>query len=156
MAPNAFRKFLRLPSDERRLLVRTLLTLAAARVAIWLLPFRVVRRLITPRPRADVASGITRERVRWAVGVAQRVIPDATCLPQAVTAESLLTRGGHPVKLRIGVMKSPAGKLEAHAWAESDGQIIVGDLPWGLGEYTHLPPLPSVWPDSSAGRAPLE
>lgn len=152
MALSRLRKFVRLEPDERRLLLRTVFTLAAARVAIWVLPFKYVRQLITPRPRVASARAITRDQVRWAVGLAQRVIPDATCLPQAVTAESLLTRGGHPVKLRIGVLKSAAGKLEAHAWAESDGQVIVGDLPWGLDEYTRLPPLPDVWPEQPASR----
>lgn len=79
---------------------------------------------------------------------AARVVPRATCLPQALAAESLLTRGGIAADLQIGVMKTPAGKLLAHAWVESDGRIIVGDLPGGLGAYTRLPALPTVWPES--------
>lgn len=152
MALSFLGKFLRLPAADRAVLIRSILTLAAARVAIRLLPFRSVRRLLTPRPHGVVSDVITRERVRWAIGHAQRIIPDATCLPQAVAAESLLTRGGHPVTLRIGVMKTPAGRLEAHAWAESAGRVIVGDLPWGLSDYTKLPPLPSVWPDPGTER----
>jgi hypothetical protein len=145
---------LRLPAADRAVLVRSILTLAAARVAIGMLPFRTVRRLLSPRRRGVASDVITAERVKWAIGHAQRIIPDATCLPQAVAAEAMLIRGGHPVTLRIGVMKTPAGKLEAHAWAESAGRIIVGDLPWGLGDYTKLPPLPSVWPDSRTEESP--
>lgn len=154
MALKEAKQFLGLPAPDRAILVRSLLTLAVARVAIWVLPFPRVRRLLTPRPTGTAARDITRERVRWAIGVAQRVIPDATCLPQAVAAESLLTRGGHPVSLRIGAMKTSEGKLLAHAWVESEGRIVVGDLPGGLGDYSAFPPLPSVWPDapSTSGR----
>ena len=77
---------------------------------------------------------------------ARRVVPAATCLPQALAAEALLTRGGLPADLRIGVMKEASGKLLAHAWVESDGRVVVGDLPGGLDVYTRLPTLPTVWP----------
>ena len=153
MAREAFGKFLRLPAWERRLLVRAIVMLGVARVTLKLLPFARVRRLLTPRPGSPVNAQITPVAVRWAVGHAQRVIPDATCLPQAVTAEALLTRGGHPVALRIGVTKRDAGtRFEAHAWVESRGRIIVGDLPGGLGEFAHMPPLPGAW-DAPAGEA---
>lgn len=154
MANSRIAKFLRLPGVERRLLVRALVTLAIARVAVWFLPFKTVRRLLTPRPRTVTSREITTDRVRWAIDLAQRVIPDATCLPQAVTAESLLARAGHPVSLRIGVMKTPAGRFLAHAWAESEGRVIVGDLPAGLGEFSHMPPLPPVWPQAPSPSPP--
>jgi hypothetical protein len=125
--------------------VRAILTVAAARLTLKLLPFARVRRLLTPRPGSPVHSEISRDAVRWAVHHAQRVIPDATCLPQAVAAEALLTRGGHPVQLRIGVTKRENSEFIAHAWAESRGRIVVGDLPGGLAEYAHLPPLPGAW-----------
>jgi hypothetical protein len=70
------------------------------------------------------------------------VVPHATCLPQALAAASLLAHAGHEAELHIGVKKNTKGKLEAHAWVESAGRIVVGDLPWGLEEYTRLPPLP--------------
>lgn len=148
MARKEAKQFLTLPADERAVLLRALWTLAVARVAIWMLPFRTVRRLLTPKPGGRTDARITPGRVHWAVQQAQRVIPDATCLPQALTAEALLVRGGRPVLLRIGVMKKPDGRIIAHAWAESDQRIIVGDLPGGLATYTHLPPLPPVWPQT--------
>jgi hypothetical protein len=46
----------------------------------------------------------------------------------------------NPRSLRIGVAKGEAGKLEAHAWVESQGRIVIGglrDLPY----FTPLPPL---------------
>ena len=145
MALEVCRKFVRLPSRDRALLTRTVFTLAVARLATWVLPFDVGRRLLVGK-RAGVAT-VTRDQVRWAMAQASRVIPGATCLPQALAAESLLTRGGIAADMHIGIMKTPAGKFLAHAWVESDGRIVVGDLP-ELDAYTRLPNLPKVWPGS--------
>lgn len=147
MGPEALRKFIRLPARERAVLARTVFTLGAARLVTWVLPFAVGRRLLVGRRRA-ATSTVTRDQVRWAMAHAQRVVPRATCLPQALAAESLLTRAGLPADLQIGVMKTASGKLTAHAWVESDGRIVVGDLGGELAAYTRLPTLPRVWPGS--------
>ena len=49
---------------------------------------------------------------------------------------------GHRAELRLGVIKSDAGYLLAHAWVESEGQIVVGDVR-GLSRYKPLPALPT-------------
>ena len=145
MVLDLFRKFVHLPSRDRAVLTRTVLTLGAARLATWLLPFATGRRLLVGKQRAETPN-VTLDQITWAMTQAQRVVPRATCLPQALAAESLLTRGGLPADLQIGVMKTPQGKLLAHAWVESDGRIVVGALPEGLGAYTRLPTLPRDWP----------
>ena len=61
--------------------------------------------------------------------------------PQALTAKTLLARAGQPAALRIGVAKKPDGHLEAHAWLESEGRIVVGHLR-DLSRFSPLPPLP--------------
>jgi len=144
MALNPLHKFLRLPTEDRRLLVRSVLLVAAARLALWTLPFNVVRRLFARRARQSPAPYPTTERIGWAISVAKRFVPKGNCLPQALAAELLLTRGGYPVELRIGVAKTHDGQLEAHAWVESGGRLVVGDLTQGLATYTPLPPLPGV------------
>ena len=149
MALEAVRKFARLAPRDRAVLTRTVLTLALSRLVTWVLPFPVGRRLLVGKRRPDRPT-VTGDQIRWAMHHAQRVIPGATCLPQAVAAEALLTRGGLPALLQIGVMKTPEGKLLAHAWVESDGRIVVGALPGGLGAYTRLPTLPRDWPGSRA------
>ena len=146
MALERFRKFVRLPAHDRALLTRTIVTLGVARLATWMLPFAFGRRLLVGKRRA-VTPTVTRDRIRWAMTHAERVIPKATCLPQALAAEALLTRGGLSADLQIGVMKTATGKLTAHAWVESDGRIVVGDLPGGLDVYTRLPTLPRFWPE---------
>jgi hypothetical protein len=121
-----------------------MLWLGAARVALWLLPLRVVRRLLAwaARPaRQPHAAPPSPERIGWALSIACRAVPRATCLSQALAAKALLAQNGHRAELRIGVTKSDAGRLVAHAWVESEGQIVVGELR-ELSRYVSLPPLP--------------
>jgi hypothetical protein len=61
-----------------------------------------------------------------------------TCLTQALATQILLGWRGHPTHLRIGVAYSETGQLQAHAWIESDGQIVVGELS-DLPRYHPLP-----------------
>jgi hypothetical protein len=123
-------------------------TLALSRLVTWVLPFPVGRRLLVGKRRTDRQT-VTGDQIRWAMHHAQRVVPKATCLPQAVAAEALLTRGGLPAHLQIGVKKTSDGKITAHAWVESDGRIVVGDLR-DLDAYTRLPTLPPAWPEPRA------
>src|SRR6058998_57553 len=129
------RKVWRLPAADRALLFKTVLWLGATRFALWLLPLRVVRRLLARAARPTPDARATKERIAWAMCIAGRVVPQATCLPQAIAAEALLTRGGHPAELRIGVIKTDRDRLVAHAWVESGGHIVVGELR-GAPPYT--------------------
>jgi hypothetical protein len=51
-----------------------------------------------------------------------------------------MTRHGFSPQLRIGVAKGETGKLEAHAWIESQGKIVIGYLK-DLSRFTPLPSL---------------
>jgi hypothetical protein len=143
MVPDPVRKLLQLSAEDRSLLTNSVLLVGAARLALWVLPFNVVRRALTRRARRSFAPHST-EKIGWAISVAKEFIPRGNCLPQALAAESLLLRSGHPVELRIGVVKTAEGLLEAHAWVESGGRLVVGDLVQGLSTYSPLPPLPSA------------
>jgi hypothetical protein len=94
------------------------------RVALWTLPFRLVRRLRWNR--APVLSKVSSpERVAWSVAVASRYVPKATCLVQALAGQALLARRGYAAQVQIGVAK-PDGRFEAHAWLEWEGHVLVG------------------------------
>ena len=152
MALEVLRKFARLEARDRAVLTRTVVTLGLSRLVTWILPFPLGRRLMVGKRRSDRTT-ITGDQITWAMHHAQRIIPRATCLPQAIAAEALLTRGGLPAGLRIGVKKTPDGKLTAHAWVESNGQIVVGGLP-DLDAYTRLPALPAAWPKPRSANVP--
>lgn len=75
----------------------------------------------------------------WAVEVVSRRSPGSTCLVQALAAQLLLARYGHPSLLQIGVARPDQGMLKAHAWLEHEGTVLIGDL--NLHEYTRMPNL---------------
>ena len=134
-------KFVLLEPSERRFLLRTGLLLWAARLGLWLLPLPTLRRLLAKvRPSESIApEGSTKiEKIVWAVVVASRYVPAATCLTQALAGQILLAQHGEPALLQIGVAKNEAGNLVAHAWVENRGRIVIGDSR-DLFRYTRLP-----------------
>jgi hypothetical protein len=136
-------KFFLLEPSERRLLLRTGLILWAARLGLWLLPLPTLRRLLAKWRQAESISpdgSANIEKIVWAVTVASHYVPAATCLTQALAGQILLAQYGQPALLQIGVAKNEAGKLEAHAWVESRGRIVIG----GSEELFRYTPLSSV------------
>jgi hypothetical protein len=143
-------KFWRLPAGERRFLVQTVAVLIAARLGLWLLPFKPARRLAFRVGKLFGRSAtVPPARVPWAIARASRVVPRASCLPQAIAAESLLRLMGCSVTLQIGVAKPDNRILKAHAWIESRGRVVVGGD--GVERYWPLSPgtateSPGRWP----------
>lgn len=137
------RRFLALPSRERRLLVKAAFLLGTIRLGLRLLPFRVLLRVLnqaarisTPVPGPDHFSP---DRIGWAVRTAGRyVLSVKPCLVEALAAQVLLARRGYPARLRLGVAAGERGKVRAHAWVETDGSIVIGGSPSELGRYTPL------------------
>jgi hypothetical protein len=58
---------------------------------------------------------------------ASRAIPGGhNCLVRALTAKDLMSRRGIPSVLHIGVTRDDARGVEAHAWLEWQGRVLVG------------------------------
>ena len=135
-------KFLRLPTSERRLLIDAAFLLLAIRLGLWLLPFQTLRRLLARiyATRTAKRTRVPVGRVVWAVDVVSWYMPGVKCLARALAAQMLLNQHAHPAHLRIGVARSESGQLQAHAWVESQGRIVLGGLR-DLWRYTPLPPL---------------
>lgn len=64
--------------------------------------------------------------VGWSVEAIGRRIPGMRCLPRALAAEVILRRAGGDPRLRLGVVRDDRGGIEAHAWVEEAGRIVVG------------------------------
>lgn len=123
-------RFLRLSSRDRRFLVGALGLTALARVGLLFAPFRRVRAAavhILPE-LSRTPSDTDLDRIGWAVVAASRSVPGTTCLVQALVAESLLRVTGHPCAVRFGVARDDRGRPEAHAWVQSGGRVVVGEL----------------------------
>ncbi len=124
-------KISRLSATELWLLVKATLLLEAIKLGMQLLPFRVLRRLLDRV--AGTLAGVHGtgyppvDTIAWAVETASRRTPGAkSCLAQALAAQVLLIRLGHPSQLHIGVAKGERGQFKAHAWVESEGKVLVG------------------------------
>ena len=136
-------KILRLKNRDRQLLLITFTLLGAIRLGLWLLPFptwrRLLARVMQPKSEFQQADPVSISHVVWAVSVASRYMPGGVkCLARALATQVLLSRHGHPADLHLGVAKGEGGQLEAHAWVESQGQVVIGALS-NLSRFTPLP-----------------
>jgi len=138
------KKFLSFTPSDRYLLVSAALWLGAVRLGLWLLPFHIWWPLLGRMTQANTelheANQDSINKITWAVTVVSRYIPGVKCLARALATQALLSQCGFPANLRIGVAKAEEGQLEAHAWVEVQGKIVIGDL-GNLSLYTPLPPL---------------
>jgi hypothetical protein len=134
------RKFLALAPEDRRLLLGAAGWLMATRLGLAVLPFGWLRTLVARARPTRASHPSSPDRIAWAVAAAGRRIPGGTnCLVQAVAARVLLGRHGYSSRLRVGVARAPGGRLEAHAWVESDGRVLLGGP--RVESYTPLPAL---------------
>lgn len=135
------RKFLHLSWGDRQLLFSTILLLSTIRLGLRLLRFQTLQHLLIkmiPRTTVLPLEQASVNKVVWAVEVVSRYMPGGVkCLARALATQVLLGRRGYMTQLRIGVAKSEAGQLEAHAWVESQGRIVIG----GLESLTRFTPL---------------
>lgn len=147
------RKFLRLPPADRRLLASAGLLLGAINLALSLLSFQIVRKLLARMEQGSARptrmGQPSSERIAWAVAVASRYVPKASCLTQALAARVLLIRQGHPAHLHIGVARIGGSEVSAHAWVESGGRAILGGSE--KESYTLLGSLEGKGRDERAG-----
>ena len=138
----------RLSGRDLRLTAEALWLVTQIRVGLWLFPFKHVQRRYgrSLRRRLGQGTNVSDTAAARAIGAAvrraSRLVPAATCLPQAFAARVMLERRAVPNDLRFGVAKASNGVLEAHAWIEVDGAVIVGYLP-DLSRYRRMPDLPA-------------
>ena len=121
-------KFRALPRSEKWLLIRAGVEVLRARIGLSCLPFSWhAARIICTQPNA-ISNALTHkaERIVWAVSVASRFVPRASCLTQALAAKRLLNAAGisSQVHLACGVDKD--GVSGAHAWLECEGNVVLG------------------------------
>src|SRR5438309_7889981 len=111
------RRFLTLPTADRRRLVEAALFLGAIRLGLRLLPFGTLWRLLNRALPASISLPTTRslspDRIAWAVSViSPYVLGVRPCLPQALAAQLLLVRRGFSARLRLGVARGDRGRVQ--------------------------------------------
>lgn len=143
--PNRLCKFFSLPWRDKRLHVTVALWMLVVKLALFLLPFRQVRRwaecgrLTTPEQPGSADEIV---RVVYAVERIGHALSrlGTNCLPQALVACRLIRKKGYDVTLKIGVRKVAGNGLAAHAWLVHGDRVILGDLP-SLGRFRPFPRL---------------
>ncbi|MGH9557405.1 MAG: lasso peptide biosynthesis B2 protein [Terriglobales bacterium] len=152
------RKFLALPGIERSLLIKAAARQAWISAGLRVLPFSYWRPRLKDSTRAAAPAPshpVPAERVVWAVATAARYVPGATCLVQALAAQSMMSRIGFPAQVRIGVRAGEQSCLEAHAWLVLNGQVILGESP-GCPHVPLEKPADSRLPVATGIEAPVE
>lgn len=144
------RSYLQAPWRFKLTVLRATGWVAGVRLALWVLPYKVVQRAL----ECDVAPpddlpihelNLRRQRILSAVAATSKhLLGDKPCLTQALVARRLLRQQGYDTDLRIGVTKE-GGELLAHAWLEKDRQVILG----GRGSQTKYVPLAPVQPEAA-------
>jgi hypothetical protein len=116
--------YLKLTAAERGVFISALGLLAAVRLCLFIVPFRILHRSWSSGPhriaRRSEGASLPPARIILLVEVASRFIPGARCLARAMAAQLLLARAGYFTDMRIGVRKD-GNTLDAHAWLEYDG-----------------------------------
>ena len=154
------RRFLGLSHKERAVLIQAAVLLTGIRLALGVVPFATVRRILA---RLATSGGTIRlsecdyapagrSQAVWAVEAVGRNCPAiGTCLTQALAAHVLMGRTGHKSDLRIGVTRSAAGTFVAHAWLENHGRVLIGGA--CHTDYTPMPVLNGLDPRVPASDA---
>jgi len=122
-------RFLSITPAEQRRLVRAFLIVVGVRIGLSLVPFPRFQALLARlRAQARVKSGVvpTTEQLARDIRVVSSYVPRATCLTQALAGQVLLQHFGHCAVVHVGVTKDE-GLIQAHAWLESDGKVVIGE-----------------------------
>jgi hypothetical protein len=134
-------RWLRAPASRRRAVVEAATLLCVVKLGLAILPYTLVERRLArwTRTRRISAGDDAVDGVSWAVEGAARRLPGMTCLPRALVAHAMLVRRGVSAVVKLGVRPQSEAQreLNAHAWVESGGLVVMGDVP-GLSEYQPL------------------
>src|SRR5881296_3679027 len=110
---------LQLSAARKRLLLEAVLLLALARLAVLLLPFRWVAKVLgrqgaqTPRVPQPSHLGPIRDVRATLRKVPPHVPWTSKCLDQAITGKLMLARRGIPATVYFGVKTSENGAIDA-------------------------------------------
>lgn len=150
--------------EDVRLTLLFLPLVARVRWQLWRVPLASSSALWRERSTRELQAAHARGarplapfevwRRSHAIGRAARLIPQASCLTQALALQSVLSSCGEICSLVLGVDKSskPGAKInfEAHAWIEWQGRVLIG------GHIERWKPLLTITPENAPGDNPQQ
>jgi hypothetical protein len=132
-----------LDAAERRLLVEAITLLGFAWIGLRIFSFPVLRRVFdaySRKLRRASRAAPSPKQIAWAVTKAGGKFPwRITCVMEALAADAMLRRHGYMCEIRLGV-RPPGHRpvpLQAHAWVECEGAVVVGAID-DLADYAPL------------------
>lgn len=140
-------RFLQIPLADKVLLFEATALTAGVWIALNLFRFQTVQTALARLGKPVSATVLDTDtpdiqRTIWAVNLASHyLLRERPCLTRALVARMLLSRKGYHTILRIGVApRASTRSIQAHAWLERNGEVVVGNL-YDLGRFIPLPPL---------------
>lgn len=124
--------FLGLSWQEQRLFIEVVCLTAIVRLAILLLPFRILAPILgkhmqeSPMQEGDIKMKAAQRIGRIVMTVSQYTPWKSKCLVQAITGKIMLRRHGVANTLYLGVGRDQGRFLVAHAWLRCGEEIITG------------------------------
>lgn len=99
-----------------------------AAVALRAMPLAALRAVASRfRLPAQLLVRGSDDWIAWAIeATGRRLGRLSTCLIRALVGELVLDPHGGPVYLTIGVKRTEAGTLDAHAWLARQDRVVVG------------------------------
>ncbi len=127
-------KFFRLSLSERLLILEAAFLLGLARLAVIVLPFRWIARVLKRQNNicavgetADQSVLLIQRRVSWAIRRTGVYTPwRSNCLAKAIAGRFMLRRRRIPSTIYFGMAKDDAGQFQAHAWLSCGETSLIG------------------------------
>lgn len=117
------------------LLIAALFWVSIIRAGLWFTSYKDLRSRFLPSREFLAPEPRRGAKIAWAVHHAARLVPQATCLTQALAAQIMLSRWRIPTMLHIGVDAREAGAFEAHAWLMLNEAVVLGGTRASLSRY---------------------
>ena len=145
----AIQGFFRLPFYKRRLIIEAAVMISFTNFGLHLTSFQKLQSFFQQLFRLNKVryqkTHPNKSDIAWAIETTgQKLFKDDTCLVIALAGQSLLKLYGIPAKLQLGCLKGDKKTIFAHAWVESDGEVIIGGTERDISKYTPLTDLKGV------------
>ncbi|MBD3276643.1 MAG: lasso peptide biosynthesis B2 protein [Candidatus Marinimicrobia bacterium] len=140
---NKLKTYAKLPLKYKILLISDAIIISGLKLLRDIVAFKTLMKIMSNFSNRKVnfvpRISYSREELAWGVNlVSKYLLRDRPCLIQALVLWMQMRRRGYPAALKIGVKKDIKSSLKAHAWVESSGVILVGNLT-DLNDYKVFP-----------------
>jgi hypothetical protein len=129
---NKVLKLTKTSNREILLLISAFLLLNLVRLGLFLLPFAKLLDLLKMLSNFWSKGKYQQVEVKQILHAVHTsnyyALRSSKCLAKALTTQTLMKICGYSSELKIGVAKENDSALQAHAWVEYRGKVIIGNL----------------------------